>query len=117
MTNSVPTSSRAAIVDYTHPIAHFAVSFLIPSSYQSNNLFSATKNVLPASFCTQLIAKLLQTREVFLMRALENDLKSTGKCNLEMGKENYVILHFSCATQKESPYLDPLNKRFETFIY
>ena len=29
------------------------------------------------------------------MRALENDLKSTGKCNLEMGKENYVILRGS----------------------
>ncbi len=43
MTNSVPTPSRAAIVDYSHPIAFIAVSFLMPSSYQSNNIFSATK--------------------------------------------------------------------------
>jgi len=43
MTNSVPTPSRAAIVDYSHPIAFIAVSYLIPSSYKSNNLFSATK--------------------------------------------------------------------------
>ena len=43
MTNSAPTLSRAAIVDYSHPIAFIAVSFLMPSSYQSNNIFSATK--------------------------------------------------------------------------
>ena len=43
MTNSVPTPSRATIVDYSHPIAFIAVSYLIPSSYKSNNLFSATK--------------------------------------------------------------------------
>ena len=43
MTNSVPTPSRAAIVDYSHPIAFIAVSYLIPSSYQSNNFFSTTK--------------------------------------------------------------------------
>jgi len=43
MTNSVPTPSRAAIVEYSHPIAFIDVSYIIPSSYQSNNFFSATK--------------------------------------------------------------------------
>ena len=44
MTNSVPTPSRAAIVDYSHPIAFIAVSYIIPSSsYQSNTFFSASE--------------------------------------------------------------------------
>jgi len=44
---------------------------------------------------------------------LKEDYEATGKCNMEMGKENYMQLHFSWATQKKSPYLDPLNKRFD----
>jgi len=47
------------------------------------------------------------------MKVLKEDFKATGKCNMEMGKENYLLLHFSWATQKKSPYLDPLNKRFD----
>ena len=43
MTNSVPTLSRAAIVDYAHPIAYIDASYLMPSWNQSNNIFSATK--------------------------------------------------------------------------
>ena len=43
MTNSVPTPSRAVLVDFSHPIVYVAVSYLIPSSYHSNNIFSATK--------------------------------------------------------------------------
>ena len=54
---------------------------------------------------------LIQGRDVFLMKVLKDDFKATGKCNMEMGKENYLQLHFSWATQKKSPYLDPLNKR------
>jgi len=46
------------------------------------------------------------------MKVLKEDFKATGKCNMEMGKENYFLLHFSWATQKKSPYLEPLNKRF-----
>jgi len=43
MTNSVP--SRAAIVDYSHPIAFIAVSYLIPSSYKTNNFFLYHKTI------------------------------------------------------------------------
>jgi len=33
---------------------------------------------------------------------------------MEMGKESYIELHLAWASQKKSPYLDPLNKRFFT---
>jgi len=44
MTSSVPTLFRAALVDFTNPVAYVAVSFLIPSSDgQGVDIFSATK--------------------------------------------------------------------------
>lgn len=43
MTGSSPTSTRAALVDFTQPVAHLAVSFLIPRSDQSVNILSTTK--------------------------------------------------------------------------
>lgn len=45
------------------------------------------------------------------MKVLKEDYEATGKCNMEMGKENYIELQFSWAMQKKSPYRDPLNKR------
>jgi len=45
------------------------------------------------------------------MKAMKEDFESTGKCNLEMGKENYIQIQFSWAMQKQSPYRDPINKR------
>jgi len=42
---------------------------------------------------------------------MKEDFESTGKCNLEMGKENYIQIQFSWAMQKQSPYRDPINKR------
>ncbi len=55
MTNSVPTPSRAALVDFSHPIVYAAVSYLIPSSYQWNNIFSATKPFQTwVTTCTQI---------------------------------------------------------------
>ena len=61
MTNSVPTPSRAALVDFSHPIVYAAVSYLIPSSYQWNNIFSATKPFQTwVTTCTQIkLPKLL----------------------------------------------------------
>jgi len=54
--------------------------------------------------------------ELFLMKVLKEDFESTGKCNIEMGKENYIQLQFSWAMQKKSPYRDPLNKRFDLIL-
>jgi len=55
MTNSVPTPSRVALVDFSHPIIYAAVSYLIPSSYQWNNIFSATKPFQTwVTTCTQI---------------------------------------------------------------
>jgi len=47
-----------------------------------------------------------------LIKALKEDFEAPGKCNMEMGKENYMELQISWAVKKKSPYLDPLNKRF-----
>ncbi len=44
MTRSVPTSSRAAKIEYTQPVAYVPVSFLIPSPEKSfSNILSSTK--------------------------------------------------------------------------
>jgi len=46
------------------------------------------------------------------VKALKEDFEVTGKCNMEMGKENYMQVQISWAVQKKSPFLDSLNKRF-----
>jgi len=40
------------------------------------------------------------------------DFEATGKCNMEMGKENFMAYPISWALQKKSPYVDAINKRF-----
>jgi len=54
----------------------------------------------------------LQAKGGFLLKLLKEDFEATGKCNMEMGKENYLEIQFAWASQKKSPYLDPINKRF-----
>jgi len=49
------------------------------------------------------------------MKVLKEDFEATGKCNMELGKENFMELKFSWALQKKSPYMDPLNKRSKKF--
>ena len=44
---------------------------------------------------------------------MRDDFRATGKCNVEMGKENFMELQVSWAIQKNSPYMDTLNKRFK----
>ena len=56
----------------------------------------------------------VQGRDVFLAMALKKDFEATGKCNIEMGKENYLQLPIYWAMQKKSPYLDPIKKRLYT---
>ncbi len=46
-----------------------------------------------------------------LMKVFKEDFEATGKCNMEMGKENFMELQISWAMQKKSPYKDSLNKR------
>lgn len=53
-----------------------------------------------------------QTGDASLLDVLKKDFEETGKCNMEMGKESYIELHLAWASQKKSPYLNPLNKRF-----
>lgn len=43
VTGTTPTPSRTAIVEFTHPLVHLSISFLIPSSSLSVNILSATK--------------------------------------------------------------------------
>lgn len=54
-------------------------------------------------------------RDGSLLKSLKDDFDATGKCNMEFGKENYLELQLAWATQKNSPLLDPLNKRFYFF--
>lgn len=41
---------------------------------------------------------------------MKDDYQLTGKCNLELSKENFELLRTGWATRKKSPYLDPINQ-------
>jgi len=44
---------------------------------------------------------------------LKEDFEATGKCNMELAKETYYMqLQLSWASQKKSPYLNSVNKRY-----
>ena len=45
---------------------------------------------------------------------MKDDFRGTGKCNVEMGKENFMELQVSWAVQKNSPFKDTLNQRLKT---
>lgn len=52
----------------------------------------------------------LQGKISFLYKAMEEDFKSTGKCNLELGKDDLMNLLLNLALQKKSPLIPILNE-------
>ncbi len=51
----------------------------------------------------------MQGTDAFLLNAMIDDLRLTGKCNLELGKEEIFQLRPAWAMQKHNPYTDTIN--------
>jgi len=55
-----------------------------------------------------------QGRDGFLLKGMRDDFQQFGKCNLQLGQENFMNLNIAWAFLKHSPYMDPINEGYKS---